>query len=82
MAVGVQGDSKNLVLQHEGHSNNAVFVTERDIKPDIFDKTAYPNGADSQLTKDAVPLFVYASDCPTIMVCDVQSGICGTIHCG
>jgi len=81
-AAGVPQGSKNLVLQHEIHSNNAVFVTEKDIKADFLDKAAYPDGADSQLAWDKLPLFVYASDCPTIIVCDVHSGIYGTIHCG
>ena len=81
-AAGVPNGSADFVLQHECHSSNAVFVTQKDRKSDIFEKTAYPKGADSQLTAEKLPLFVYASDCPTIMVCDTASGVYGTIHCG
>ena len=81
-AAGVPGGSRDFVLQHECHSNNAVFVDANNLKADIFDRTAYAAGADSQLTEDSLPLFVYASDCPTILLCDTATGLYGTIHCG
>lgn len=71
---------KNLVAQHEVHSNISHFVTMQDCKEDFFDTASYTRG-DSQVTVEA-PLFVYASDCPTLLIADTVSGVYGTAHCG
>lgn len=78
-SVGVS--YKSFVAQHEVHSNVVCVVDENDRKTDIFDKSQYRD-ADGQITHSAIPLWVYGSDCPTLMIADASTGIYGTTHCG
>lgn len=80
-AIKVPNGYNNLVAQHEVHSSIVRKVTKKDCKKDIFDVTQYADG-DGQITDDSIPLFVYASDCATIMIADPVTGIYGTTHCG
>ncbi len=80
-AVGLPDGSKNLVLQHEIHSSIIHEVSKKDCKENIFDTQCHCDG-DGQVTKDDIPLFVYASDCATLMMIDPSTGIFATTHCG
>ena len=80
-AAQVPGGYNSLVAQREIHSSITHIVTKADCKADIFEVETYKK-ADGQITADDVPLFVYASDCPTLILADDSTGIFGTAHCG
>lgn len=80
-AACIPGGYRRLVAQREKHIPKVVSVGIADVKQDFFDISSY-QFADGQVTKDNIPLFVYASDCATMLLCDPVTGIYATTHCG
>lgn len=69
-------------LNKEVHGNHIVKVDKNTLPEDFFDRSLYIE-ADGQVTDDPdVSLFVYAADCPTIMIVDPVNSISGVTHCG
>ncbi|MBR5620644.1 MAG: polyphenol oxidase family protein [Clostridia bacterium] len=72
----------SLAAVHEIHSNT-VFQAQSPERGAIFDPLAYRDGdAQVALPSDRLTLFVYASDCCTMLLADPSSGIYATTHCG
>lgn len=72
----------NLSAVHEIHSN-IVHRAQKLKNQDVFNPNAYSDGdAQVAIYDDKLALFVYASDCCTMLLADPSTGIYATTHCG